>query len=186
MDFGDILNEWDKEKKKAKEARTVQKKGHKKANAPTKEEKEAMAQGYSYEEQMKKDFTKKANPMDVWLNRYGVVDKDKINAEAQKEAKLYNREYLHSLKPEAILDLHGLTRDEAWEKLKLFVDKCAQRSLRKILIIHGKGNHSHGSDPVLGATVRLFIEQDSRLGASGHPDKNHGGSGATWVFLKQK
>ena len=184
MDFGDILNQWDTKQKEAKNK--VQPRGHKKANAPTKEEKEAMKQGYSYEAQMEADFKKRANPMDVWLNRYGTVDKDKIADEAQKEALLYNREYLHSLKPEAVLDLHGLTRDEAWERLKVFVNDCARRSLRKILIIHGKGNHSHGSDPVLGSVVRLFIEQDARLGTSGHPDKNHGGSGATWVLLKQQ
>ena len=44
-----------------------------------------------------------------------------------------------------------------------------------------------GSDntmPVLGQEVRLFIEQDKRLGSSGHPDRNNGGTGATWVLLK--
>ena len=33
-------------------------------------------------------------------------------------------------------------------------------------------------------SVRLFIEQDKRLGSSGHPDRNNGGTGATWVLLK--
>ena len=58
------------------------------------------------------------------------------------------------------------------------------RRLKKILIVHGKGIHSSGSDPVLGEMVRKFIESDKRLGTSGHPDASGGGKGATWVILK--
>ena len=53
------------------------------------------------------------------------------------------------------------------------------------MIIHGKGIHTTGTDPVLGEMVRRFIERDSRLGTSGHPKtKAEGGSGATWVLIK--
>ncbi len=183
MDFGDILNQWDSMGKKP-----AQKKGpqvsHKKANAPTKEEKEAARQGYSYEQQQALESRKRANPMDVWLNRYGTVDKDKVADEAEEAQRLNSREYLHALKPEARIDLHGLTREEAWDKLNIFVGDCKRRGLRKIMIVHGKGIHSTGSDPVLGPMVRSFIEQDSRLGTSGHPDRNNGGNGATWVLIK--
>lgn len=184
MDFGDILNQWENKQKTFAKKNKGPQVSHKKANAPTKEEKEAMRQGYSYEEQMQKDSERRANPMEVWLNRFGTVDKDSIADEAKEEAKLHDREYLRNLKPEAVVDLHGLTRDEAWEKLELFVGDCVRRGLRKIQIIHGKGNHSNGSDPVLGPMVRTFIEKDSRLGTSGHPDRNNGGNGATWVLLK--
>ena len=34
------------------------------------------------------------------------------------------------------------------------------------------------------AMVKMFIEQDKRLGTSGHPDRNNGGNGATWVLIK--
>ena len=188
MDFGDILNQWDSEQKKStKNSKGSQKgiqKSHKKANAPTKEEKEAMRQGYSWEAQMEADNKRHINPMELWLNRYGTVDKDKISDEAKQDELMHNREYLKNLRPEAVLDLHGLTREEAWSKMNSFVTDCARRGFKKIMIIHGKGNHSHGSDPVLGQEVRLFIEQDKRLGSSGHPDRNNGGTGATWVLLK--
>ncbi len=184
MDFGAILDQWDNSQRKASRPVKGPQKSHKKANAPTPEEKEAARQGYSYEKQMEEDNRRHANPMEVWLNRYGTVDKDKIADEAREDARLHNREYLKGLRPEAVLDLHGLTRDEAWSRLEAFVGDCSRRGLRKIMIIHGKGNHSHGSDPVLGPMVRLFIEQDSRLGLSGHPDRNNGGSGATWVLFK--
>ena len=184
MDFGDILEQWDKEQKNKNKPKKENQKSHKLANALSIDEKNAIKQGYSYEQVMQQDNERRANPMTVWLNRYGTVDKDKIADEAEKEALLSNREYLKNLRPEAVIDLHGLTKDEAWQKLNGFVGECKRKGLRKILIVHGKGNHSHGSDPVLGPMVRLFIEQDSRLGSSGHADRNNGGNGATWVLLK--
>ncbi|MBO4320023.1 MAG: Smr/MutS family protein [Treponema sp.] len=185
MDFGDILKQWEDGQKQNRQKKTGPQKSNKKANALTKEQRELLRQGYSLERQMEEDNSRRANPMEVWLNQHGTVDKDKINDEAERENALNDREYLKRLKPEAVIDLHGLTRDEAWSRLEAFVTDAQRRSYRKILIIHGKGNHSTGSDPVLGPMVRLFIEQDRRLGSSGHPDRNNGGNGATWVLLKR-
>jgi DNA-nicking Smr family endonuclease len=125
------------------------------------------------------------NPMDLWLRRYGTVDKDAAADEFYEQRKMESRAYIKEMRPEAHIDLHGLTRDEAWTRLDSFVGECSRRGVRKILIIHGKGNHSAGSDPVLGEMVRTFIEGDRRLGASGHPNRNQGGNGATWVLIKK-
>ncbi|WP_294429262.1 Smr/MutS family protein [uncultured Treponema sp.] len=194
MDFGDILNQWGdmqkNEKKVAREKSKVPQISRKMANAPTAEEKAARkkaklaAEGRSYEEQMEADSKKTINPMELWLRRYGVTDKDKAADEYAERTKMESREYLRTMRPEARIDLHGLTRDEAWARLSSFVNDCIRRGLKKILIIHGKGNHSHGSDPVLGAMVKTFIEQNKNLGTSGHPDRSMGGSGATWVIIK--
>ncbi len=184
MNMDDILNQWDDIQRKERVPKKGPQKSHKMANAPTKEEKEARRQGYSYEQQMETDNRKRANPMDVWLNRYGTIDKDKLEDEVEESNLLHNPSYLKSLRSEATLDLHGLTRDEAWDRVSSFVNDCVRRKLRKITFIHGKGQHSHGSDPILGPMIRLFIEQDKRLGASGHPDRNHGGTGATWVIIR--
>ncbi len=184
MDMDALMQQYlDMQRTSASKKNTNQK-SHKKANAPTAEEKEAARQGYSYEQQMAADNKRRANPMEVWLNRYGTVDKDKIQDEADENAKLHNINYLKTLRPEDRIDLHKLTREEAWAALDVFVANCARKGLKKILIIHGKGEHSHGSDPVLGPMVKTYIEQDKRLGLSGHPDRNHGGNGATWVILK--
>ncbi len=198
MDFGDILNQWDKnqreEKQKAKDKPKQIQVSHKMANAPTPQEKEAKriarlkAEGklsdYLYEKQMEEDSKKTVNPMELWLRRYGVTDKDKESEIYEQKRKMESREYLRTMKPDARIDLHGLTKDEAWDKLTYFVTDCINRGLKKILIVHGKGNHSHGSDPVLGPMVRTFIERHPHLGTSGHPDHNQGGTGATWVILK--
>jgi len=188
MDFGEILERWEKQQtaaaKKEREKKASQQVSHKKANAPTKEEKEAANQKKTFEQIMEEDNKRRVNPMELWLDRYGVIDKDAEADEFNEQSKMENREYLRTMRPEAKLDLHGLTRDEAWLKLEGFVNDCIRRGLKKILIVHGKGNHSRGSDPVLGQTVRSFIEQNKHLGTSGHPDRSMGGTGATWVIIK--
>lgn len=175
MDFGEILEQWDAQQKEQK----IKKKTHA-AGAEKMSEKQK-----SYELQMKADSERKINPMELWLRRYGVMDKDAAADEYEYRTKIESREYLRTLKPEDVVDLHGLTREQAWQKLDSFVSACKIRGLRKILIIHGKGNHSHGTDPVLGEMVRSFIEADRRLSSSGHPDRNHGGTGATWVIIRR-
>lgn len=190
MDMGDILEQWEKVKKaekiKAKEAQKETQKiaqiSHKKANAPTKEEKE-IHKATSQEE--KETFQAKVNPMEVWLRKYGTIDKDKIAQEHKERSREQDRNYLLNMKPEAYLDLHGLHQEEARQQLDAFITNCKNRGLRKVMIIHGKGIHTHGTDPVLGELVRRFIEIDRRCGTSGHPkNKAEGGSGATWIILK--
>lgn len=184
MDFGDILNQWaDIERGQTKKQKQPQV-SHKKANAPTREEKEAMRQGYTPEQLMQQDAQRRINPMELWLRRYGTTDKDAIAAEYEEKHRMESREYLRTMQPEARIDLHGMTREEAWSRLEGFTADCKRRGLKKILIVHGKGNHSHGSDPVLGPMVRTFIEQCKDLGSSGHPDARGGGSGATWAIIK--
>ena len=186
MDMGDILAQWDDIKKKKKAAAREKKQqpqvSHKKANAPTAQEKElAQAKKAAGSEKTNPQI----NPMEYWLNRYGTVDKDKIAEQTIERTKQQDREYVLNMKPEAYLDLHGLHQDEARIRLDSFISDCKRRSLRKVMIIHGKGIHTHGTDPVLGEVVRRFIESDRRCGTSGHPkNKADGGTGATWIILK--
>lgn len=131
-----------------------------------------------------KSDERRANPMDVWLRRYGTLDKDAVLDGATDEVSpAERRRRLRAMRSEAVLDLHGLTRDEAWFRLEAFFADCMRRNLKKVLIIHGKGTHSE-DDPVLGPLVKLFIEQNRHAGESGHSPKEEGGSGSTWVILK--
>ena len=191
MDMNDILNRWDKiqseEKRKQKESGKNQV-SHKKANAPTKEEK-ALAEEKDFNKRLEKQINEQnstqINPMELWLRRYGTIDKDKLSEETQERQKFQGRNYLVSMKCEAFLDLHGLHQDEAESRLNNFITDCKNRGLKKVMIIHGKGIHTSGTDPVLGKLVRSFIERDKRCGTSGHPkNKAEGGTGATWVILK--
>ena len=186
MDMGDILAQWDDIKKQERKREREQKKqpqvSHKKANAPTAQEKElAQAKKSAGTSSSKSQI----NPMEYWLSRYGTVDKDKIAEEHEERTKQLDRNYILNMKPEATFDIHGLHQDEARIQLDAFITNCKNRGLHKVLIIHGKGIHTHGTDPVLGEVVRRFIESDKRCGQSGHPkNKNDGGTGATWIILK--
>ena len=107
MDFGEILEQWDAQQKEQK----IKKKTHA-AGAEKMSEKQK-----SYELQMKADSERKINPMELWLRRYGVMYKDAAADEYEYRIKIESREYLRTLKPEDVVDLHGLTREQAWQKL---------------------------------------------------------------------
>lgn len=187
MDMNDILNQWDKiQSDKVKKQRESGKNtvSHKKANAPTPEEK-ALAAERDFEAKMRAENSKEINPIEMWLRRYGTIDKDKLSEVDEERDKESDRAYLINMRPEAHLDLHGLHQDEATEKLDYFIGDCKRRGIKKVMIIHGKGIHTSGTDPVLGELVRRFIERDKRCGMSGHPKtKQEGGTGATWIILK--
>jgi DNA-nicking Smr family endonuclease len=155
MNFGDILNEWDRQTAKAAGRRT----SPRPAGA-----------------------VEKHNPLDAWLVRNGVYDKD---AEEEEECPRtgVQRRRIRRKRPDAVVDLHGLTRDEAWTALESFFEDSHLKNFKKLLIIHGKGIHS-SKEAVLTETVRKFIELCSFAGESGHGSAAEGGRGATWVLLK--
>lgn len=88
------------------------------------------------------------------------------------------------IKPEAVIDLHGMTASQAWSALDSFMTGAHARGLSKVLIVHGKGNHS-GGDPVLKRIVRQYLEQCRFAGRTGEPGRDEGGSGAVWVMLRR-
>ncbi|MBO5137868.1 MAG: Smr/MutS family protein [Spirochaetaceae bacterium] len=193
MDFGEVLSQWEEiQVKNAKlQKKTENKPRPRLPNAPSAEDQISKATAIPKADTEdcpdQQNQQPKANPMDVWLRRYGVVDKDTVAEKHRQQVQNTDKEYLKKLPVGAKIDLHGLTRDEAWTKLDEFITDCCRRRLRKILIVHGKGNHTTGlvGDCVLASMVRTFIERDDRLGMSGHPDKKMGGNGATWVIIKK-
>ncbi len=165
MDFGDILDQW--EKSSGKKTQNAQRPSNKKANAPEKKQEEI----------------KKRNDMTAWLNKYGVVDKDSLIKDYEISKAVHSHTAAKNIPIDATIDLHHFTQDDAWNHLDSFVRSSKQKGCKKLLIIHGKGIHSD-DNPVLGRMVRMYIEQSSMLGASGHPKAVLGGSGATWVMIK--
>ena len=89
--------------------------------------------------------------------------------------------------PDDHIDLHGLNRDEAWIALENFFENSRRKGHEKILIIHGKGNHgaSVQGEAALKELSRRFIETCSFAGESWHGSAKDGGTGATWVILKE-
>jgi DNA-nicking Smr family endonuclease len=165
MDFGDILDAWDRQSGKGPSQ---------KGAAQGKAQGAAQGRGAAGDEQIA--------PLSAWLNVNDVYDKDSesVNHAEQSAAR---RRRLLSKKPDDELDLHGLTQDEAWGKLETFFANARAEGMEKLLIIHGKGNHSAG-DAVLKTLVRSFIERCPFAGENGHGTAAQGGAGATWVLLK--
>ncbi|MDR2019441.1 MAG: Smr/MutS family protein [Treponema sp.] len=122
------------------------------------------------------------------FQRGGVYDKDagtedSVSAADPKICAAERRRRLLRKKPDAVLDLHNLTKDEAWIVMDGFFRNARSQRLEKLLIIHGKGNHSEG-EAVLKRASREFIERCPFAGESGHGGARDGGTGSTWVLLK--
>jgi DNA-nicking Smr family endonuclease len=154
MDFGDILDAWEKRSsdKKSRSGETR-----------TRRERELMEQWLESEE--------------AWQ----YYDKGEDFQEPEPGSR---RSRLRHLPPEEHIDLHGLTREEALRRLDRFLRTSVQRGLEKVLIVHGKGNHS-AAGAVLRDAVRDHLRASPLAGETGHPGRELGGSGATWVLLKR-
>ncbi|MDR2785618.1 MAG: Smr/MutS family protein [Treponema sp.] len=161
MDFGDILDQWDKQT-----ARTRKSGKGVSGNGKTEEEPE------------------RVDPLEVWLRVNGIYDKDMDAETGRTDDAGTKRRRLLAKTADAVLDLHGMTHDEAWTALDTFFRDSRRRGFEKLLVIHGKGNHTQ-RNVVLKETVRSFIEKCPFAGESGHGGAAMGGSGATWVLLKE-
>ena len=126
------------------------------------------------------DFDKMMN---TWLDSKESWSNYKKEEFAPGLSKGDLRLFLKQLPPEDEIDLHGKTIQESEYLLTEFLKGAVVKSLRKVLIIHGKGNHSKGG-AVLSSWVKHFLEKSPICGETGNPDKRDGGSGATWVILK--
>lgn len=84
---------------------------------------------------------------------------------------------------QAALDLHGLRRDEARDRLAAFVRKASRAGLRCVRIVHGKGNGSPGRAPVLKEKVRAWLVQKNEVMAFVQARASEGGHGALVVLL---
>ena len=133
--------------------------------------------------------------LDQWDKRSGpVYDKDadssalQVDFSAHRSASASRRRRLLRKSPDASVDLHGLTRDEAWNALTAFFNDAKNSGLEKVLVIHGKGNHEgkNGTQEtgILKKIVRDFVERCPFAGESGFSSSTAGGTGSTWVLIK--
>ena len=218
MDFGDILDEWEKQTAKpagkrairaaerAAEQATAQRAAERAAAQRAAEQATAERNvsvqaggkdsadrhtetGWPAAQRAKTrdPASQKVDPLTAWLRIHGVQDKDRDAPDddlSDSEKRQRERKRLINKSPDAVLDLYGLTRDEAWDRLGMFFYQAKSHGAEKVLIIHGKGNHSEG-EAILKRTTLQYIEQCPFAGQHGHPPAEGGGSGATWVILKK-
>lgn len=168
MDFGDILDAWENER-------------HRKDRQKEKSAKEDDSQntrGSGERSEVQRELERRLEEVEDW-------DSIRKLKEEEDPPMLQSRRksLLRRMEPQERIDLHGMFCDSAERALRLFLYSAHKRGLNKVLIIHGKGNHSSGG-PVLKDMVKRVLEKSPYAGETGTPGREMGGSGATWVLIK--
>lgn len=82
------------------------------------------------------------------------------------------------------LDLHGLNRAKAQVVVAQFIADCRQRDIRCVRIVHGKGNGSPNSGPVLKRLLDGWLRRRRDVLAFVSARPVDGGTGAVYVLLR--
>ncbi|MGB6216268.1 MAG: Smr/MutS family protein, partial [Castellaniella sp.] len=86
--------------------------------------------------------------------------------------------------PQASLDLHGSTLEQARERLDRFLASCLEHDIRCVRVIHGKGIGSRQGEPVLKAAIRLHLCRLEAVQAWVQCGEREGGDGALHALLR--
>ncbi|WP_299842109.1 Smr/MutS family protein [uncultured Paracoccus sp.] len=96
------------------------------------------------------------------------------------------------LRPEARLDLHGMTLAEAHPELMGFILRTHATGKRLVLVITGKGRGDHGPLPTRPGALRhhvpIWLHQAPLAGVVQQVQgahRSHGGEGAYYVYLRR-
>ena len=129
----------------------------------------------------KQDFSLNSKFLDD--HEFGGIDNSTLT-------KFKREEFL----PEAILDLHGMTENQAFEAVENFVAKSYNRGLRCIIIVTGKGL-SHNDDDdifavkgILKKSVPQWLNLPHLRAAIliyKNPSAKLGGTGALYILLRR-
>ena len=82
-------------------------------------------------------------------------------------------------------DLHGMTAAEALASVGRFIQNSRHRGHRCVCIVHGRGLHSTGNQPILKARVREYLRSHRSVLAYTNAPVSDGGSGAAYVLLRR-
>ena len=120
---------------------------------------------------------------------------DRLSRESLRmDHKAFGKLKRGKLVPEARMDLHGMTLDQAHPALLRFVMGAHARGLRLVLVITGKGSREDPHDPmprrrgVLKTQVPLWLRMPpvaSVVLQVAEAHIRHGGTGAYYVYLKR-
>ncbi len=150
--------------------------------------------------QLYKDYNKveKYKPKQHKIVRNGIVNRKFLNNYQLQDIRIDKNKLSllkrGKIKPEKILDLHGLTSVEAKTKAIEFTKNNFNRGLRLLLIITGKGkikindlNRDELKAGVLRKSLKSWLyDSDLRPNILGIISSHisHGGKGAFYVYLK--
>ena len=116
------------------------------------------------------------------------------SAAVQMDQKAFGRLRRGKLKPEARLDLHGMTLAQAHPELVGFILRSSRAGHRLVLVITGKGKHRDdgGPIPTKFGVLRHQVPQWLKMAPLGglvlqvtESHIRHGGQGAYYVYLRR-
>lgn len=116
------------------------------------------------------------------------------DAPRRMDAKAHKRLRTGKIRPEARIDLHGMTLAEAHPALAGFVLWAQGQGKRVVLVITGKGREDRSGDPIPTPTGRLrhqlplWAHQPPLLGIVQQvvpAHQRHGGAGAFYLYLRR-
>ena len=84
----------------------------------------------------------------------------------------------------AELDLHGMNRGDAHAAVGEFLAECQSKDVRCVRIIHGKGNRSPNTGPVIKTLLDSWLRRRSDVIAFCSARPHDGGTGAVYVLLR--
>lgn len=107
----------------------------------------------------------------------------------QMDRKAYMRLKRGKSKPDARIDLHGMTADTAHTALTAFLLRAHAEQKRLVLVITGKGRQTEdGQMGVLRRQVPHWLERPPLrqiVLQTAEAHQRHGGSGALYVYLRR-
>jgi DNA-nicking Smr family endonuclease len=127
---------------------------------------------------------------ELFLSALGNMDsvfRDELPQEAEPHASPRRMKQLRQgkLVPEAHLDLHGATREEARHKVRCFLEDCLHHGYKTVLVITGRGKGSR-EGPVLRADMEKYLSHEATAWVAewGRAPARYGGEGALVVYLR--
>ena len=82
---------------------------------------------------------------------------------------------------EAVLDLHGMTINDAKTAVNTFLRQCISDKIRVVLLIHGKGR---SKQPILNNKLNHWLRGLTAVLAFCSASSSHGSRGAMYVLLR--
>jgi DNA-nicking Smr family endonuclease len=86
---------------------------------------------------------------------------------------------------EAMLDLHGMTVEQARREVFRFIQDCLHYEVRSALISHGKGRRNKDQRPLLKSYLARWLPLFPEVMAFHSAQKCHGGAGAVYLLLRK-
>jgi DNA-nicking Smr family endonuclease len=86
---------------------------------------------------------------------------------------------------EAMLDLHGLTVEQARHEVYRFIQDCMRHDVRLALISHGKGRNNKEQRPLLKSFLARWLPMFPEVMAFHSAQRWHGGAGALYLMFRK-